>query len=258
MLREIFALTTGCRDGFQLFPTAQVITSRQRLPVIHHYNTNVRRANKSFPILRIEKYFYARVYARRVITAAQISFQNSLSPPLVFSFGAPADAMIAHCGREDTQANRLSRDVILSRRYTCHLIPACVRLRRSSSFYVKEAPWEGRKFRSVGSIKKQGTNYSIDISEMSPLFPPPQRISPTLDIKCDPLPPPSPSSISNRIGQVRGQALSVNQGKWFVKEQARHVKSGMQTHNATRVFLRLRLRRYGVFVCVYVYGCFKL
>lgn len=116
MLREIFALTTGCRDGFRLFSTAQVITSRQRLPVIHYYNTNVRRANTSFPILRIEKYFYvlrARVRSTRN-DGREISFQTSFS--LMFSLEHRSMQRLLHIGwcREDARANRVSRDVIVS------------------------------------------------------------------------------------------------------------------------------------------------
>lgn len=234
MLREIFALTTGCRDGFRLFPTAQVITSRQRLPVIHYYNTNVRRANTSFPILRIEKYFYvprARVRSTRN-DGREISFQSSFS--LMFSLEHRSMQRSLHIGgAEKTREQTEYRATLLSHRYTCRL-PACIRLRWSSSFYKKGAPWEGeagegRKFRSVGSIKRS-TNCSIDISKISPSLPP-QGISPTLDIiKREPSRP-----ISNRAGQVREQALSVNQGKWFVKEQARHVKSGMHTQRGARV-----------------------
>lgn len=76
----------------------------------------------------------------------------------------------------------------------------------------------GREFRSVGSIKERGTNWSIDISE-----------GPHVWYN-------KAWARSNRAGQVRGQALSVNQGKWFVKGRVRACEIGHALRDATRGF----------------------
>lgn len=109
--------------------------------------------------------------------------------------------------------SRLSYDVIL---FSIHLpfTSARARLRctsrhRPTKKEHREPARGGREFRSVGLIKERGTNCSIDIFE-------------------------GPHAWYNKAwarsnraaGQVRGQALSVNQGKWFVKGRARACEIG--------------------------------
>lgn len=151
----------------------------------------------------------------------------------------------AYCGKRRhairrASEPRLSYDVILFSRYTCRLparehASACASRHRPTKKEHREPAGGGREFRSVGSIKEWGTNCSIDISE-----------GPHAWYN-------KAWARSNRAGQVRGQALSVNQGKWFVKGRTRaHVKSGMHAQRdatqRTVLFLRLRLR----------HACFKL
>lgn len=137
------------------------------------------------------------------------------------------------------RASWLSRTTLFSPRYTCRLPARASALCRSRHPYVLQKrstelrPKEGgQKFRSVGPIKERSTIRSIDISEG-----PRAWYNKAW----------GPDRIESGRTWVRGPALSVNQGKWFVKGRARacEIVRGCATlRDATVVvlFLRLRLR----------------
>lgn len=116
----------------------------------------------------------------------------------------------------------LDTPAVYQRASTPPPVPVVIVLRKRSTASRQEG---GREFRSVGSIKERGTNCSIDIYE-----------GPHAWYN-------KAWARSNRAGQVRGQALSVNQGKWFVKGRARACEIGHACATQRGVFLRLRLRR---------------
>lgn len=136
----------------------------------------------------------------------------------------------AEKARNKTRKQADYRTTLFSSRYTCRLparehASACASRHRPTKKEHREPARGGREFRSVGSIKEQGMNCSIDISE-----------GPHAWYN-------KAWARSNRAGQVRGQALSVNQGKWFVKGRARACEIGHACATQRGVFLRLRLRR---------------